>query len=138
MKSYLTAVVMLTCLVGASASADAQDGDAVVVDVLFDFVAGRATLPAGQYKISRVNPSLNQELSISSYNKGNAFVLPQTFTEGSPAQPRLNFEYVGGKHFLTEIRTLGGVYTLTAPREMIMLGQASTPSVSASSSAGGR
>jgi hypothetical protein len=44
--SYLAAVLMSMCLLGAGVSARAQDVDAVVVSVPFEFVAGGATLPA--------------------------------------------------------------------------------------------
>ena len=125
-KSYLTAVVMLTCLLGVGVSARAQDADAVVVSVPFEFVAGGATLPAGEYRVSRVNPGVNRELAISGYNKRNAFLLPVAFDDGPSNQPTLSFEHVGGKYFLNRIKTLSGVYTIPASREMIMLGKSST------------
>lgn len=125
-KSYLTAALMLTCLLGVGVSARAQDADAVVVSVPFEFVAGGATLPAGEYRISRVNPGVNRELAISGYNRGNAFLLPVAFDDGPSNQPTLSFEHVGGKYFLNRIKTLSGVYTIPASREMIMLGKSST------------
>ena len=126
--SYLTAVLMLTCLLGVGVSARAQDADAVVVSVPFEFLAGGTTLPAGEYRVSRVNPGVNRELAISGYNKGNAFLLPLAFDDGAAAanQPTLSFEHVGGKYFLSRIKTLSGVYTMPASREMVMLGQSST------------
>lgn len=72
-KLYLTAVLMLTCLLGIVVSAHAQDADAVVVSVPFEFVAGGVILPAGEYRVSRVNPGMNRELAISGYNKGTHF-----------------------------------------------------------------
>jgi hypothetical protein len=135
-KSYLTAMLMLTCLLGGGVSAHAQDADAAVVSVPFEFVAGGTTLPAGEYRVSRVNPGVNRELAISGYNKGNAFVLPLAFDNGSANQPKFNFEHVGGKYFLTRIKTLSGVYTLPASREMVMLAQMNTPSPSTSSASG--
>ena len=103
-KSYLTAVFMLMCLLGVGVSARAQDADAVVVSVPFEFVAGGATLPAGEYRVSRINPGINRELVISGYNKGSAFLLPLTFDEAAAAsgQPTLSFEHVGGKYFLRQ------------------------------------
>lgn len=125
-KSYLTAVLMLTCLLGVGVSARAQDVDAFVVSVPFEFVAGGATLPAGEYRVSRVNPGVNRELAISGYNKGNAFLLPLAFDDGPSNQPTLSFEHVAGKYFLNRIKTLSGVYTIPGSREMIMLGKSST------------
>jgi hypothetical protein len=139
-KSYLTAVLMLTCLLGVGVSARAQDADAVVVSVPFAFVAGGTFLPAGAYRVSRVNPVVNRELAISGYNKGNAFLLPLAFDDDSAAanQPTLSFEHVGDKYFLSKIKTLEGVYTMPASREMVMLGKANTPSPSTSSASGGQ
>jgi hypothetical protein len=139
-KSYLTAVLMLTCLLGVGVSARAQDADAVVVSVPFEFVAGGATLPAGEYRVSRVNPGIDRELAISGYNKGNAFLLPLTFDDVAAAngQPTLSFEHVGGKYFLSGIKTLSGVYTMPASREMVMLGKANSPNPSTSSASGGQ
>jgi hypothetical protein len=136
--SYLTAVLMLTCLLGVGVSARAQDADAAVVSVPFEFVAGGATLPSGEYRVSRVNPGVNRELSISGYNKGNAYVLPLAFDDGSANQPTFSFEHVGRKYFLTRIKTLSGIYTLPASREMVMLGKAKSPSPSTSSASGGK
>jgi len=139
-KSYVTAVLMLTCLLGVGVSARAQDANAVVVSVPFEFVAGGATLPAGKYRISSVNPGVSIELAIRGYNKGNAFLLPLTFDEVAAAngQPALSFEHVGGKYFLNGIKTLSGVYTMPASREMVMLGKANSPNPSTSSASGGQ
>jgi hypothetical protein len=135
-KSYLTALLMLTCLLGVGVSARAQDADAVVVSVPFEFVAGGATLPAGDYRVSRVNPGANRELAIIGYNKGNAFVLPMAFDDGPANQPTLSFEHVGGKYFLSRIKTPSGVYSMPASREMVMLGKTNSPSPSTSSASG--
>jgi hypothetical protein len=126
-KSYFAVVLILMCLLGVGVSARAQDTDAVVVSVPFEFVAGSATLPAGEYRIDRVNPGVNRELAIRGYNKGNAFLLPQEFADGSANEPTLSFEHVGGKYFLSRIKTLDGVYTLATSKEMVMLGQTSAP-----------
>jgi hypothetical protein len=135
-KSYVTAVFMLTCLLGVGVSARAQDADAVVVSVPFEFVAGGATLPAGEYRVSRVNPGATRDLAIRGYNKGNAFLLPLAFDDGPANQPALSFEHVGGKYFLSKIKTLDGVYTMPTSREMVMLGKANSPNPSPSSASG--
>ena len=127
------------CLLGVGVSARAQDADAVVVSVPFEFVAGGTSLPAGEYTVRRVNPGVNRELAISGYNKGNAFLLPLAFDDGAAAanQPTLSFEHVGDKYFLSQIKTLEGVYTMPASQEIVMLGKANTPSPSTSSASGG-
>jgi hypothetical protein len=65
-------------------------------------------------------------------------VLPLAFDYGPANEPTLTFEHVGGKYFLSRIKTLSGVYTMPASREMAMLGNANSPSPSASSASGGQ
>jgi hypothetical protein len=127
-RSYVTALLTLTCLLGLGISSHAQDADGVVVTVPFEFVAGGATLPAGEYRVSRVSPGVNRELSIRGYNNGGAFLLPLSFDGAAADQPTLSFEHVGGKYFLSKIKTPGGVYTMPTSPEMVMLGQVNTPS----------
>jgi hypothetical protein len=132
-KSYIVAILTLIGLLGIGNSARAQSADGVVVTVPFEFVAGGATLPAGEYKVRRVSPGVNRELlSISSYDKGT-FLLPMTFDGVAADQPTLSFEHVAGKYFLSKIKTLGGVYSMPAPREMILLGQMNTQGALSSS-----
>jgi hypothetical protein len=137
-KSYLTAALMLTCLLGVGVSARAQDADAVVVSVPFEFVAGGATLPAGEYRVRRISPGVSQGLAISGYNEGGAFLLPLAFDSGPASEPTLSFEHVGGKYFLSRIKTPSGVYTVPTSQEMVMLGKANSPSPSTSSASGGQ
>ena len=123
-KYYFGAVLTLACVLGIGVSARAQDSDAVVVTVPFQFVAGGATLPAGEYKVSRLSPGVNRQLAIRSYGNGSAFLLPLSFDGVTSEQPTLSFEHVGDKYFLSSIKTLGGVYTLALPRKQIALAQA--------------
>lgn len=126
-KSFVAALLTVTCLLGLGISSHAQDADEAVFVVPFEFVAGGTTLAAGEYKISRVNPGLNRELAIRGFNRGGTFVLPLAFDGVAANEPKLSFEHVGGKYFLSKIKTLGGVYTLPTSPEKIMLGQANTP-----------
>jgi hypothetical protein len=137
-KAYLTAALMVTCLLGVGVTARAQDAGAVVVSVPFEFVAGGATLPAGEYRVRRLNPGVTQELFISGYNKGGAFLLPLALENKSSDEPTLSFEHVGGKYFLSKIKTLDGIYTMPASRELIMLGKANSSSPNTASASGGQ
>ena len=137
-KSYVTAVLMLMCLLGAGISARAQSTDAVVVNVPFEFVAGGATLPAGAYRVSRLSPGVNQEIVLNDYNKGGALLLSLAFEDGSAGKPALTFEHVRDKYFLTTIKTLRGVFTMPASRETAMLDNANSPSPRTSSGSGGQ
>ena len=121
--SYFTAVLTLTCLLGLGISARAQDTEGVRVNVPFEFVAGGTILPADTYTVGRVSLDEHSVIAISSYRHG-AFVLPIA-VDGTPAeQLKLSFEYVGGKHFLREVDTSGGIYIFALPQAMIALAQA--------------
>jgi len=129
-RSYFAALLTLACVLGIGTNAHAQDVDKVVVTVPFEFVAGGATLPAGEYKVSRVSPGLNRELVISGYREGSAMLLPLTFEEGSnpDGQPILSFEHIGGRYFLSAIRTPGGVYSIATPKQITVLAQTNNQS----------
>ena len=121
--SYFTAVLTLTCLLGVGISARAQDTEGVRVKVPFEFVAGGKTLPAGTYTIGRLSLDAYSGIAISSYGY-DALMLP-IVVDGTPAgQPKLSFEHVGGKYFLSEVGTPGGIYTFALPRAMGALAQA--------------
>jgi len=121
-KSHLTAVLTLTCLLGLGISARAQDTEGVRVNVPFEFVAGGKTLPAGTYTIGRLSVETSSGISILSSGHG-AFALPIA-VDGPPVeQPKLSFEHVGDKYFLSEAATPGGIYTFAAPTAMVMLAQ---------------
>jgi hypothetical protein len=121
-KSYLTAVLTLTCLLGLGISARAQDTEGVRVNVPFEFVVGGATLPAGTYTVGRVSPEPYSSLAISGYRHG-ALVLPIAIDGPRTEQPKLSFEHVGDKYFLSEVDMPGGIYTLAFPRAMVVLAQ---------------
>ena len=129
---HVTALLVLTCLLGLGVGAHAQDVDGVIVTVPFDFVASGTTLPAGEYRINRVNSGSNRELVIYSRN-GGAFVLPVAFDEVLTDQPMLSFEHIGNRYFLSRIKTPGGVYSMKTPPERIALAQAKSQSTSSSS-----
>jgi hypothetical protein len=121
-KSYLTAVLTLTCLLGVGISASAQDTEGVRVNVPFEFVAGGTTLPAGTYTIGRIFVDAYSGIEISGRGNGT-FVLPVE-VDGTPdGQPKLSFEQVGGKYFLRGADTPGGTYTFALPRAMVALTQ---------------
>jgi hypothetical protein len=131
-KSYLTAVLTLTCLLGLGISARAQDTEGVRVNVPFEFVAGGTTLPAGTYTVARVSPGTSQILSIRSYNNGVMF-LPIEFDGAATGQAKLDFEHVGDKYFLSGIETPAGVYTIGLPRAMVALAQTKDQGTTSSS-----
>jgi hypothetical protein len=121
-KSYLTAVLTLTCLLGLGVSARAQDTEGVRVNIPFEFVAGGTILPAGTYTVSRISADAYSGIIISTFGH-SALVLP-VFVDGASAERlKLNFEHVGEKYFLSEADTPGGVYAFALPRALLALAQ---------------
>ncbi|MGB8583964.1 MAG: hypothetical protein WCD47_24340 [Candidatus Sulfotelmatobacter sp.] len=121
-KSYLTAVLTLTCLLGLGISARAQDTEGVRVNVPFEFAAAGTTLPAGIYSVGRL--SIDGHSGIAIRGHGNAALVLPILVDGAPAvQSKLSFEHVGDRYFLSQVETPGGVYTFAVPRAMAALAQ---------------
>jgi|SRR5579872_3979213 len=121
-KLFLTIALSLTCALGLSLSARAQDDSRVVVNVPFDFVAGGKALPAGTYTFGRVSVSSQRDLVIHSYDNG-AFLLPTAFDDAPVDQAKVEFAHVGDKYFLSTVETLAGVYTFGMPRAISKVAQ---------------
>ena len=120
-KLYLIVLLTLTCLFGLN-EARAQDLSTVAVNVPFEFVAGGITLPAGAYRVSRVDGVAGLALVIHSYDD-STFLLPTIF-DGAPTEDtKVKFEHVGDKNFLSKVETPLGVYSIKTPRAMTKLAQ---------------
>ena len=123
-KQYVTVLFALICVLALGLSARAQDGDSVIVKVPYDFVAGSAVLPAGTYKVSRVNTGVLQELFVKNYDTGvGTFLTPTVFEDAPAVHVTLSLRSVKGKYFLSKIQTLNGVYTIAIPRSATSLAQ---------------
>jgi hypothetical protein len=121
-KSYLTDVLTLTCLLGLGISARAQDTEGVRVKVPFEFVAAGTILPAGTYTVGRLSADAFSGIAIRSYGHG-VVVLPVAVEGTAAEQPKLSFEHVGDRYFLSEVHTPAGTYTFALPRAMVALAQ---------------
>jgi len=114
-NSYLTAVLTLTCVLGMGISAHTQETEGVRVNVPFEFVAGRTTLPAGAYTVGRLSDDASSGIVIRSLGHG-AIVLPVAIDSTSSGQPKLSFDHIGDRYFLSGAETPGGTYTFALPR----------------------
>ena len=123
-KQYVTVLFALICVLALGLSAQAQDGDSVLVKVPYDFVAGNAVLPAGTYKVSRVTTGGLRELLVKNVDTGaGTFLTPTAFEDAPGEHVTLNLRSVEGKYFLSQIQTLNGVYTIAVPRSATRLAQ---------------
>ena len=128
-KQYLTVLFILICVLGLGLGARAQEQDTVVTNVPFDFVAAGQVLPAGTYRVSRVDStSGSRELQISSYEtRASVFVIPAFFDDVQSDMAQLNFEHLGGTYFLRAIETPIGAYAINIPPAAIKLAQTQQP-----------
>jgi hypothetical protein len=124
-KQYLTVLFTLICVFGLGLSARAQQQDTVVANVPFDFVAGGRVLPAGTYRVSRVDTtSGSREMEIRSYEtRASVFVIPTVFDDVQSDKAQVNFEHLGDKYFLSAIETRIGTYAIDIPPAAIKLAQ---------------
>ena len=124
-KQYVTVLFTLICVLGLGLRALAQEEDTVVAKVPYDFVVGGQVLPAGTYRVMRVDaPTGQPALEISSYEtRASAFLVPTFFDAFQSGHAQLNFERAGDKYFLSAIETPIGTYILTIPPAAIKLAQ---------------
>jgi hypothetical protein len=125
MKRYLATLFTLTSVLALGLGARAQDEDTVVAKIPHDFVVSGTLLPAGTYRISRVDSGLGiRELEISSYETGaSALILPTVFSGTAGEHSQVSLQPVGDKYFLTKIQTPNGFYTIATPRSATELAQ---------------
>jgi hypothetical protein len=122
-KQYVTVLFTLICILGLGLGARAQEEDTVLAKVPYDFVVGGQVLPAGTYRVSRIDTTgSSRALEISSYEtRASAFVIPTVFDDVKTGQAQLSFEHVGNKYFLSAIETPIGTYAITIPPSAIEL-----------------
>jgi hypothetical protein len=122
-KHYLTVLFTLVCVLGLGLGAQAQEEDTVRAKIPYDFVVAGQVLPAGTYRVSRIDTTgSSRALEISSYEtRASAFLIPTVFDDFQTGHAQLNFEHVGNKYFLSAIETPIGTYTITIPSSAIEL-----------------
>jgi hypothetical protein len=134
-KQYLTVLFTLICVLGLGLGAGAQEEDTVIARVPYDFVVGGHVLPAGTYRVSRVDATGHRELEIKRYETGaSAFLLPTFFDNAQVGHAQLSFEHVGDKYFLSAVETPIGTYAVSIPRSAIELAKMEQQGASSSGS----
>ena len=137
-KSFLRLLLVLAGFAGVAASAKAQDPDQMLVKIPFSFVAAGQTLPAGEYKISRL---LYEEprilLLVNLENRSSLVMLRPESQEAPHGRVQLEFATAGDQHFLSRIETAGQTYNLSVPQSEALLAATPRKSGAASSSTSG-
>ncbi len=122
-RQYACILLALASFLALGVGAEAQVQREVVVVVPFEFVAAGTTLPAGTYTVSRVSEAGLSGLALSSYeNRSSVFVIPSQF-ESYPGDAKLGFKQIGDAHFLSNIETANGVYSIPVPRSNTAVGR---------------
>lgn len=121
MKTYARIVVAITFLFGLGVAANAEMQPQVAATLPFDFVAGKTTLPAGKYIVTRISGQPFDVLMLTRVDTGaSVFVGPTEMEEASDDKPKLGFEKVGEEHFLSSIQTADYVYNFRVSPSVIL------------------
>jgi hypothetical protein len=130
---------ILSAVFGLAALAITAKGQAVdhlVVNIPYEFVVAGKTLPAGTYRVSRINDKDERQLIISSFeNREAVMVISNEVSPIHTDSPSLSFEQAGGEYFLSKIATAEHVFTIPVSKRAVLEAIAKThgdPSVAAS------
>jgi hypothetical protein len=118
-RSFVMTIVLLLSLMAAAQVVRAQES--LVVSIPFEFVAGNATLPAGEYRVQNLDRNPAVLLIHCSDSTASSLVL----TNAAQAKERqsaskLVFHRYGNRYFLSQVWTAGsirGSELLKSPRE---------------------
>ena len=137
-KTYLRIATALIGFAGLAISAKAQAVDQVIVDIPFEFSVAGKTLPAGNYRVSRVNDWNDRALLIRSFENGASIMIFSDYTQSASREnTKLTFKQVGDEHFLSSIATADHVFGISVPARELEAAeklQNSTPTVSSTQS----
>jgi hypothetical protein len=121
MKKYY--VRILSAFFGLAAlaiSAKGQAVDQLVVNVPYEFVVAGKTLPAGPYRVNRINDTDERQLMISSLeNREAVMVISNEVTPIHTESPSLSFQHAGGEFFLSKIATAEHVFTIPVSKRAV-------------------
>ncbi len=126
-KALAIASVVVLSMAVASVSARAQASFPLAANIPFDFVVGKQTLPAGEYRIEQ--PSSNSVLLIRSTD-GHTSTIVMTMAALAndwQSESKLVFNRYGDQYFLSQIWTAGnksGRELYKSPRETELAGKA--------------
>ena len=107
-QSFLMAGVLVLSSLAATQVARAQD--AMVVDIPFAFTAGSATLPAGEYRVQKLDRN-SAVLLIHCWDaRASALVITNAAQAKEPqTESKLVFNRYGNRYFLSQVWTSGSI-----------------------------
>ena len=107
-QSFLMAGVLMLSSMAVTQVARAQD--AMVVDIPFAFTAGNATLPAGEYRVQKLDR--NSAVLLIHYwdAKASALVITNAAeAKESQTESKLVFNRYGNRYFLSQVWNAGSI-----------------------------
>ena len=108
MKNTLCRITGILALAFLATTEVARAQEPVVANIPFQFTAGQMTLPAGEYKVQRMNDDSSALLVRST--DGNEATIVMTFAASVNApqtQTKLIFHRYGNHYFLAQVWTAG-------------------------------
>ena len=137
MKQYSKTLVAIAFFLGLAGAVKAETAD--IVTVPFEFVVGAKVLPAGTYTVRNVSDDRSSPLVISNRDQGaSTFVLPYVSDSVATDMPKLSFNKVGDRYFLSRIQTEATVYRIHVLDSSVNETLAKANGVPAPGSRGGR
>jgi hypothetical protein len=107
-QSFLMAGLLVLSSMAATQVARAQES--MVVDIPFAFVAGNATLPAGEYRVQKLDRN-SAVLLIHCWDaNASALVITHAAQAKEPqSESKLVFNRYGNRYFLSQVWTAGSI-----------------------------
>jgi hypothetical protein len=107
-QSFLMAGVLVLSSLAATQVARAQD--AMVVDIPFAFTAGNATLPAGEYRVQKMDRN-SAVLLIHCWDaRASALVITNAAqAKETQTESKLVFNRYGNRYFLSQVWNAGSI-----------------------------
>lgn len=114
-------LVGLVAFGGLALSASALEFDQLTIRVPYDFVVSGKTLPAGTYRLSRVDNSFDRELLLRNVdNAAGVLIIPDQANDSRGGELNVTFQQVGGLHFLSRIETPAHVFDIPVSKSEIL------------------
>jgi hypothetical protein len=129
-KQCMRILIALISVAGFGAAAHGQTVDQITTKIPYEFVVAGKTLPAGNYRVSRLNETNGGTvLVLSSFeNRASVFVMPAQFESGPADKVFVQFEQIGESYFLTSIQTGEHLFTIPLSKKQVMEAQAAAKS----------
>lgn len=121
-QSFLMAGLLVLTSMAATQVARAQE--TMVVDIPFAFTAGNATLPAGEYRVQKLDQHSGVLLIHCSDASASAIVITNAAqAKELQSESKLVFNRYDNRYFLSQVWTAGSIrgrQLLTSPKEKEM------------------